>query len=375
LPRDPRTPPGALLPRALCLFVALAAGLASCTGGGAGRRPHRLPIPADLSGRILVLDEAGAAPSYSVLDARTGETQELRTPALQPFEFYGGAYLGPKGTAYLMKPSYPRSQLFQVAPGNRPRAIGPATAGYLADRAGDVFLATSCDGAPGPISVMRLGSAPAWTTVAQGCTAALSPDGRQVAFTPAYRRSTSIWVVPADGSAAPRQLVDLAAERSVSRALVATGLPRFTVSSIRWGKPGIAVLVEKGHSEQVNIRSALIFRSIEGELRTIPIGESPLGFLSWQPGGSLLGFSDCLQCTGFGTARSPQAELRLFDAATGSLRQISTAPQDGLFSTAWSPDGRFIATRRVTGQVAFLDPQGRMVHSVPKDLLPQDWGP
>jgi hypothetical protein len=294
-----------------------------------------------------------------VLDLATGATTDLRIPRLGAFVFSAGGFLAKDGSAYVAL----GRQLWRLSATAAPVRVGPGLpGGSLFGRRGDVLFMDNC----GTASILDLRAPHAWSTVARDeCNATLSPDGRTIAFTPNGRRGVVV-AQPVDGSAPPRTIVDLTG----NQALATLGLGRRNIFGLQWGKPGLAMMVGSG-SFGPSTGAAVVFRSNIGRVQVVPIGSSQPGFLQWQPGGNLLAFSDCVQCFAFNRGNQ-YSDIRVLDGRSGHLAQIASGQNDAFFSTVWSPDGRYLATRRGSGQLAVYDARGDLIRTFVADAVSLD---
>jgi hypothetical protein len=286
----------------------------------------------------------------------SGPPRRFNTP------FYGSAFgggsWGPGDVALAMVPDYGfgqngQSQLYRLAPNGRARALGSWLPGTQSlDVRGDRAAAWGCFKEIRTIRVMDLSPGGNWTKVADGCSAALSPDGNELA----YVKDRTLWKLRLpDG--APERLVDL----SSVPGLADMGITEdFDQTSLVWGEGGIAVGV--GATGGYGI---VVYRP-GGKLRIVSLGSTVVRQMEWQPGGRLLGFGDFVP-------GDQIAEVRLFDPGTGATTQIAATPNYGQFK--WSPDGAVLAVVRTDYVVAFIDTTGRTLTTLPIRGVPDDWAP
>jgi hypothetical protein len=220
--------------------------------------------------------------------------------------------------------------------------------------AGSWFLATSC--ARGQESAWVVNVAlrlTAWRRVAPSCVAALSPDGRSVAYSPDGRR---ILEVPVSGGK-PSQAFDLAQA-------LGTRHPSARIREIAWGPQGLGMMAAAG-----DFSSVVVHTDAGDHMVEIPGAPAFLGNLRWQPNGSLLAFVSVSQ----NVVTTQGSVLRAIDAATGKVRVLA-ADARGLAGTTWSPDGTLLATLGSRGAWLFVTPQGHRVRQVDvSNEVPFDW--
>jgi hypothetical protein len=311
-----------------------------------------------------------------------GRFVEIHGEELQDVDFVGGAVWGEDGTGYVIGGLQvengdgfrvrTRSQLFAVSPDGEARPIGPSDLSFAYPVAveGDLQIATSCTGRPGTWA-LDLSTPEAWLSVAEGgCPAAVSPDGRWIAYPVSSPTGQSVWRVPIDGSTEPEVSLDLAALAE----LEVVGIPRPKVFQMAWGEPGLAVGVadDFGHPEQ----AALVIAAPPGTVRVVSLGSAVPGEMAWEPGGQLLAFTDCVDCVGnprFGQEQF-HGEIRTYDARSGRFTQIAVSAE-GFSGLVWSPNGETLASRWRAGELLFVDILGREVAREEAVVLPLDWGP
>jgi dipeptidyl aminopeptidase/acylaminoacyl peptidase len=186
---------------------------------------------------------------------------------------------------------------------------------------------------------------------------ALSPDGKQVVYTVTRveraqnRRMTSIWLVPVDAGAPPRQLT----------------VSTVSSSAPRWSPDGKAIGFLSSRptpGDSVSARSQLyLLRTDGGEphrVTSLPNGVSGCEF---SPDGSKL---VCLSRTGPSDRKPPSSDVRhytglsykfndtgwfddrkshlwIIEVATGAATQLTSGDQWNDSDPQWSPDGARIA--------------------------------
>ena len=182
------------------------------------------------------------------------------------------------------------------------------------------------------VAVLDVVRHPRWRDVGTGCSAGISPDGREVAFSP-------------DGTSIETCSLECAHRRTL---LASGGIdaaadgtePWRILGPISWGPPGLAFAARSAGE------TAYFFVDGSGTVATVArfaTGNSyRVPAFAWQPEGGLLAILDN---TGAGGA------VRLFDPATGEQRVIALDPL-GLEGLLWSPDGSAVAT--ITSAEALL---------------------
>lgn len=325
-------------------LLALVAMAGACTSGGERHRTTRGPSYHP-TGRLVAL--VGRFGGHIVLqDVATGKTIDLTLPAV--FGSWGSAWPGPRGRLYAMPLVFDataRSQLYLVGGGRPPRRVGPPLAGVIGYQvtAGYV-IAWTCPG----VFLMDLSDPSGWQRVSAGCGAAMSPDGRLLAFA----TDSSLWVtdVP-DGT--PREVLRFADLDELGRAHI----PHRSLEEVSWGKGGVAVAV--GDSSRVAVA---IWNDDRPPVVDV-LGPVRFGEMQWQPGGDLLAFVDY----------APNGELFALDSRTGEERLLAeTGDYEGL---AWSPDGRVVGAPLSLNMVALVEPGAGRVGTLVTPGIPVAWLP
>jgi WD40 repeat protein len=325
-------------------LAALMAMAAACTSTPepqrTGGRPAYHP-----SGRIVVT--VGSFGGHiQLVDAATGKVIDTKLPPV--FGFWDEAEQGPHGQFYAMPLVFnarSRSQLYLVGGNRPPKPVGPPAKGVIGfELRGGYAVAWRCPG----VFLLKLSSPIRWERVSGGCGAALSPDGRRLA----YATRSSMWIedLP-DGT--PREVLRFADLRDLRR----TNTPRRSLENLEWGEGGLAVAV--GDSSQ----SAIVVWN-EGRPPVIDVlGRARVEAMRWQPGGDYLAF----------TSFSPHGTLFGLDPRTGQEREL--AELGDVRGMVWSPDGRVVAAPLSTNIVALVDPDGRRVGTLTTPGIPLAWLP
>jgi hypothetical protein len=326
--------------------VALTVLAAACTSGGAPEptggstgssyRPRGEMVI--LAGRFLA--------RLSVLDAASGTEKPLRLP------FFGGAYTSAwpaeNGRFYAMPLTFgqrSRNQLYIMGGGRPPDRVGP-TIGKVADYQIQGGWAVTW-GCPGDISVLNLDDPSEWKVVGHACSATVSPDGSQLAYT--TPGALFVMDLPAG---TPREVLRFRDLPELHRADIAP----VSLDDLLWGDPGIAIQVGDAS------RSAIVVWRDDGPPVVKAQGRARLGQMQWQPGGRLLAFFDY----------APHGEVMTLDPDSGEQRQIAAAGDFGRL--AWSPDGKVVATSRSENVIAVVEPRdGGQITALPASGVPIIW--
>ena len=335
--------------------------------------PARPRASLRLEGTLLVGPGRSTA-GLGTYDLATRELTRIRGSSASPdgFDLPAGSFLGGPTSALFMV----RSKLFRVE-GDQAAPLGPPyPGGTLVGVAGENVVATRCFPGERGVAVLELSGVGRWRGLGPLCGQSVSPDGAEVAVTRPIRFQrnifgggqflfgTKMWAIRVDGSGSRRLLVDLTAIPALPRSMIAD--PRLLKAA--WGRPGIAVAVSNGESGPW----ALVFVPTSGAPRVIPLGQAQPSDMAWQPGGDLLAFSDCYQCTTFGRNPAHTADIRIFDPRTGVLRTVASA-SNFVSGLVWSPHGDVVVTGTSDSDLMFADAEGRSLVRRPVDALPEDW--
>jgi hypothetical protein len=342
-----------------------------------------------LQGDLLLGLGGGVGSRFEIVSLPGQEGKPVEVPGVSNVQ---DAILGPDGEAYFLGiDENGPARLYRApstgAPDIEAEPIGPGL--HLANRllgvVGDLLIADTCqlsapnlfgerDRRRGKVRALDLSAPDEWVEIAPGgCGAAMSPDGRWVAYAVTSgtgRRQVvdSVFRAPIDGSSAPEPMLDL---EQIRKELKVLEIPEPVLFDMAWGNPGLAVEFgdEFGQFDHV----AIVFVDGSGAATTVPLGNTFAAEMTWQPGGDLLAFTDCVNCFFFGRTQS-QGEIRLFDSGTGRLRQVAVAPEffNGL---SWSPDGRYLVSRWRSGELLVVDTDGNEVGRIPIEAIPYAWGP
>jgi len=267
-----------------------------------------------------------------------------------------GAFWSESGdVAYVFVDSAGTGRFLEVAPGGEVRPMGERVPGAVtADLAGSHLLTTTCGRSRPSVLVMDVAGGD-WKKVAPGCSGALSPDGREVVYSPDERE---LWIVSSSGGAA-RKLADV----SETPGLEPSEADRGRVREIEWGEGGIALEV------LLDDHSIPALLGEDGKLVLAPgdPGADQLD-LEWQPGGGELAIAT------FSSAfNDAEAIIRMFGADTGDGKVVAVDPSR-FFNMTWSPDGDFLVATTSRGRWVFIDGEGNWLmneHIIPASTL--DW--
>ena len=329
---------------ALGALVALVALAGACTSGGERQRATRGPTYHP-TGRLVAL--VGRFGGHIVLqDVATGNTIDMTLPAV--FGSWGAAWRGPRGRLYAMPLVFDataRSQLYLVGGKQAPRRVGPSLAGVIGFQVTAGYaVAWACPG----VFLMDLSDPSGWKRVSPGCGAAMSPDGRRLAFA----TESALWVMDVpDGT--PREVLRFADLDELGRAHI----QHRSLEQVSWGKGGVAVAV--GDTS----RGAVAIWNDDRPPVVDVLGPVRFGEMRWQPGGDLLAFVDY----------APGGELFALDSRTGEERLLAeVGDYEGL---AWSPDGRVVGAALSLNMVALVDPAAGRVGTLVTPGIPVAWLP
>ena len=261
-----------------------------------------------------------------------------------------------------------QSRVFAVTVGGQTRSMSPpvtAPVRVAGHPVGDRLLLAGCEGSepivivslpPADLSTPPSPSPAAPKEVARGCPAALSPDGQSVAFSPDL---VSVWRISSNGGDRPEEVVRLAGRKQ----LLSLGMrsPRILPSAgMSWSSSGLAVAMEGGG------RFALVVVEPSGQVRVIPLGTARPTALAWDPGATLLAFTE--------HDRTGDA-LQTFDPVKHRLQLATLALGKELRGLVWSPRGDAMVTLVGLDHWLVVTPGGAKVRSiiVTPGAVPVDW--
>lgn len=281
-----------------------------------------------------------------------------------PTTYYGGfaegSFLLPDGSAMAMLPVFGsgsaagQSRLFRFPLRGEARPIGrwlPGT--QRIDLRRDRAISWGCFRRLRSIYTLSVSGHGDWRRAASGCSAALSPDGKEMAF---VDRQTLFRQTLPDGR--PEEILSLGSIPGLEE----SGITRIVddLTSIAWGPAGIAVVL--GNQGGWGI---VVLRPGRDPLLT-PLGSAVPQDIQWEPGGRLLAFGDYVE-------GNQMAELRVLDPDTGIISQVAATPTYGQFQ--WAPDGKVLVVVRTESVLSFVDTQGRTLNTLSIRGIPDAWGP
>lgn len=331
------------LERVLLLLAVLLVPVA-CTEGD-GRVSEGEPEPApEFTGRILATG-GFRDPAMRIHDLAADTTERVRLPG-DPGVV--DAYWSESGdSAYVVAEGDDSGIVVEIGPDGVARRLGEALPGFAsaADLRGSVLLATVCRRSDPSVLVMDVEGAQKWRKVASGCSGALSPDGREVVYSPDGR---SLWTTATSGRGETRKIADLEDLMGVE----ADEVPLARVEGIEWGDGGIAI--------EASIENRLL-AVLVGEDGSLVAAAGDPGVneleLTWQPDG------DRLAVVTFSSAfNDAEAVLRMFDADRSEGQVVAIDPSR-FFNMTWSPEGDYLVATTSDGRWLFADDEGNWLKS------------
>jgi len=345
----------------------------SCTSNPPKPAP---PNPVTGMGGTLLLTFGPQNRELALYPLPKGPSRRVAIPPAAQAGWTGGFFrpgsLG--GRVYILAAS--PAQLYELDTDGRPKALGKPLppSSVLTAQAGEVVLAATCSSTSRDLWSFDLSKPSRWMRVAAGCDAALSPDGRRIAFVPT-RFGHDIWGASLDGGGA-RRLLDL----SAMPRLAAVGVSDPRIYGLAYGSQGIALAVGDG----VDTPSRFAIVALLGaRVAVVPLGPAFPARLSWSPSGDILAFEDCVHCSGYNNP-DRSMDVRLWDRAQGLLRQVNVGtveltqeaavPLGPIPGMAWSPDGSLLAVPRGPGLVTVVDVRHATTTVVAVEGHPLGWG-
>lgn len=313
---------------------------------------------------------------FERLDLATGRTTPFPRPDA---EFLALGRWGPRGEAYVLGfiPTGPsldpfgsratRGRVFRLEAGEEaaePLGSRRAVSEFVG-LAGDVVVASSCGREPEVLTLDPDGTD--WRVLGPGCGRALAPD--ESAVVALDRSRTTLTRLPLRPDAA----VDTRPIELDEAALARVGVRRPRIFEVEWGEPGLALLV--GARDEQTRRWALVVLPESGDPRIVPLGQVQAGEMAWQPGGSLLALTDCVECDRFfrGLGR-PYGSLRVYDAEADRMEQVASSV-GSVDTPLWSPDGRLVMVVARGADLILTDPITGALERRSLEGAPMDWGP
>ena len=347
---------GRQLARVLVLLAVMLAVVAC--NEGESQDPQQEPEPAlELKGRMLTTGGV-RDPLMQIHDLDTDTTERYLLPGNPQVidAFWNESF----ESAYVLTEGLQTGLFYEIDPDGRVRRFGEALPGYAttADLGNTTLLATVCRRKSSSVLVMDVEGRQQWDEVASGCIGTLSPDGRDVVFSPDGR---ALWTIAASGQGEARKIADLENLVGVEPADV----PEARVESIDWGDGGIALEVSIGD------RRLVVLLGEDGTPDAIAgdPGVDQLA-LAWQPDG------DQLAVATFSSAfNDAEAVIRMVDADRGEAEVVALDPSR-FFNMTWSPDGAYLVATTSQGRWLFVDAGGDWLtseHVITAGAI--DWAP
>ncbi|CAN5581988.1 hypothetical protein BH20ACT23_BH20ACT23_24680 [soil metagenome] len=329
--------------RVLLLLALLLVPVACTEGESPASEQEAEPAP-ELTGRIL----SGGGfrdPALRINDMTTDTSERVQLPG-DP-EIVEAFWSQSGDSAYVLVETDDTGLIVEIGPDGEARRLGEALPWFAstADLGGSLLLATVCRRNDPSILVMDVEGRQKWKKVASGCSGSLSPDGREVAYSPDGR---ALWTISASGEGEARKIADLGDLTGVEPDEV----PAARVETIDWGDGGIAI--------EVSIADRRL-AALVGEDGSVAATAGDPGVneldLTWQPGG------DRLAVMTFSSAfNDAEAVLRMIDADRGEGQVVAIDPSRFFFMT-WSPEGDYLVTTTSKGRWLFADAGGNWLKS------------
>jgi len=366
--------------RRLLLTALALATAASCTGSPSTAPTTGPPTsqpPPEVSGKLIGALPLSNFTEAAIVDLATGEVTDVEGEDIGDDTFIGGAAWGSDGNAYMTVDRLVRqtdlfgggdyaTQVLQVAPDGTATPIGPEIpdgGGMLGEHDGVVFALT-CGEDPGVLA-LDTRAPDEWRHVADGCPAALSPDGTEVATVVRDDDGSRVVITSLDDGAT-RDAVRL---DDLSELRTQAGLGQAPVEVVSWGAQGISLVV--GQEAEGSDRYALIFLPEGGEPVVHALGSAVTYTAAWQPGGALLALQQCRGCTR-AFNRDPRGEVRAYDAAADAFIQIASSDNE-FGPVTWSPDGSRLLATLGQGDVLVMDASGTPLGRLELPVEPLAW--
>jgi hypothetical protein len=331
------------VPRSVVPLILSSVLVAGCTG--ATQSALQTPAPAELTGSIRSLVATTDASSIATLDLRSGEVATAKAPIPVEAVNLGSIATWTDGTtAWLVAAGPAGVQTYEARSGQPVRPVGPKlpipkpSAPQLAIGSQGAVVAT-CAG----VFARRFAASGGWGRAGHGCWAALSDDGRSVAYSPDGRHLV-LRSFDAQNAGATTT-VDL--ERALRPLLPGADSDLELVGTPAWGTAGLAFVCRASGQIGIFVRDASgrIVKVLQ-EADANPFREPRL---AWQPNGTSLAISDDVGPAG--------AILRIYDASDGRLRAVGS-DVIGFAGLLWSPDGDALAVLTSASALILLRADG-----------------
>jgi hypothetical protein len=316
------------VPRSILPLIVSSVLVAGCTG--VPQSAVQTPAPPELTGSIRSFVATTDASSIATLDLPNGEVATDKAPIPVEAVNLGSIAAWTDGEAAWLVAAGPSDvQTYEARPGQPARPVGPklpvlkTSAPQLAIGSEGAVVAT-CAG----VFVRRFTTTGGWARAGRGCWAALSDDGRSMAYSPDGRHLVlRSFDAPNAGATTT---VDL--ERALRPLLQGAASNLELVGTPAWGEAGLAFVCRAAGQIAIFVRdpSGTIVKVLQ-EADANPFREPRL---AWQPNGTSLAISDDVGPAG--------AILRIYDASDGSLRAVGS-DVIGFAGLLWSPDGDALA--------------------------------
>lgn len=378
-PREAGLPPGWALRAAAAILVVASA----CSSPDSSLRSDRSQADKRITGAVLARapsSAAGPGDRLVSVDLPSGRMRAFRGPEKAGFPFEGfwldGAARGPEAVE-LADFDGRGARLFRLSLDRPPQALGPLLRGPVADTdaSGSLVAVARCGRPSAPeqrdgVFVIDVNHPTRWRRVARGCSAALSPDGSRVAYSPDGR---TIRTLPLDGSGSSEVVADLdALGRNIegkglrpAGSLKRGGGGRISPADLRWGPGGIALGVRSRQSNVIVVArpgERPVFEAIT------PADNDFFPVLSWRPESDSLGV-----LSNSGGYVDAIGVVRLFDPRRAELEVISAVSQPS-YTMVWSPSGDALVTGDDRNAWTFISPSGRWIEQLPSPrAIPLDW--